>query len=218
MTQHYDVVIATPGSSFKPEYVTSLVKTTRALNELGISYHLLNKTSSFVPSARELTATDTYSHNWDTIEIGSGTFTYNKIFWIDSDIEWEPRDFIQIYESPLDVISGLYGTTPYGIVAAHVCDENGNPRKIDKTHFYLDIDPVEVGGVGFGFVAMKQGVFENIPRPWFQIRQVQWPELPFTVNMGEDYSWCENARLSGYRIWVDPAVKVKHHKETVFVL
>jgi GT2 family glycosyltransferase len=36
--------------------------------------------------------------------------------------------------------------------------------------------------------------------------------------MGEDYSWCENARLSGYRIWVDPAVKVKHHKETVFVL
>jgi hypothetical protein len=103
-------------------------------------------------------------------------------------------------------------------VAAHVFDENGNPRKIDKTHFYLDIDPVEVGGVGFGFVAMKQGVFENIPRPWFQIRQVQWPELPFTVNMGEDYSWCENARLSGYRIWVDPAVKVKHHKETVFVL
>jgi hypothetical protein len=68
--RHYDVLIATPGPSMKPEYVMSLLKTTEALNARGISYHFLNKYSSFVPSARELTATDSYSHNWMTNRIG----------------------------------------------------------------------------------------------------------------------------------------------------
>jgi hypothetical protein len=93
---HYDVLIATPGPSMKPEYVMSLMKTVEALSSRGISYHLLNKYSSFVPSARELTATDTYSHNWMTNRVGSGKFTYKKIFWIDSDIEWEPEDFLKV--------------------------------------------------------------------------------------------------------------------------
>jgi hypothetical protein len=65
---------------------------------------------------------------------------------------------------------------------------------------------------------MKEGVFENIPRPWFKIRHVKWDEVDFEVNMGEDYSWCENAKDQGYEIWVDPTVRVKHHKETIFCL
>ena len=85
-TPHYDVAIATPGHSMKAEYVKSLVLTCNALDKLGKSYIFLNKYSSFVPSARELTATDTYSHNWETRVIGSGAFSCRKIFWIDSDI------------------------------------------------------------------------------------------------------------------------------------
>ena len=218
MTEHYDVLIATPGTDMKQEYVSSLMKTTAVLNERGISYKFLSKYSSFVPSARELTATDTYSHNWNTNEVGSGQYTYKKIFWIDSDIEWEPDDFMNIYESSLDIISGLYATTVHGIVAANMLDEKGRPLKIDKTSFYMDTYPVEVGGVGFGFVAMKQGVFENMKRPWFKIHEVQWDDLDFAVNMGEDYSWCQSAREAGYKVWVDPLVRVKHHKETIFVL
>lgn len=215
---HYDVLIATPGTDMKQEYVMSLIKTTEVLNQRGITYKFLSKYSSFVPSARELTATDTYTHNWNTNEVGSGQYTYNKIFWIDSDIEWEPDDFMNIYESSLDIISGLYATTAHGIVAVNMPDEKGRPRKIDNTFFFLDTYPVEVGGVGFGFVAMKQGVFESIPRPWFKIHEVQWDDLDFAVNMGEDYSWCQSAKNAGYKVWVDPLVRVKHHKETIFVL
>jgi hypothetical protein len=77
--------------------------------------------------------------------------------------------------------------------------------------------PVEVGGVGFGFLAVKQGVFEKMERPWFLINRVKWsPEKEIRVNVGEDYSWCANASRSGFKIFVDPLVKVKHHKETVF--
>lgn len=216
--QNYDVLIATPGSSFKPEYVASIVKTTTALNALDITYHFLNKYSSFVPSARELTATDTYSHNWKTNQIGSGKYLYKKIIWIDSDIEWEPEDFLKIYNSELEIVSGLYQTSPGGIVAVNMPDSKGRPTKIDKVQFLLHWEPVEVGGVGFGFVGMKSGVFESMKRPWFKIREVVWDDIEFPVNMGEDYSWCEGAKEAGFKIWVDPEVKVKHHKETIYVV
>ena len=215
---HFDVLIATPGENMVSAYVQALVDTTRVLNEKGISYQLLTKSGSFVPSTRELTATDTFSHNWETREIASGKYTYNKIIWIDSDIEWTPEDFLKLYYSDLDIISGLYQTNPNGTVAVNLTDSLGRPTLVNKVHFLLWDVPVEVGGVGFGFVAMKSGVFEKMNRPWFKIREVQWDDVDFKVNMGEDYSWCEGAKEAGFKIWVDPLVKLKHHKEIIYVV
>lgn len=214
---HYDVVIATPGRMFHAEYVSSLVKTTARLNELGISYTFLNKYSSFVPTARELTASDTWTHDYSSQKIARGQFTYNKIFWIDSDIEWTAEDFVQLYNSDHDIISGLYVLDPAGTVAANYPSDRGVPTRVNKIEFLLHDEPVEVGGVGFGFVCVKTGVFEKIERPWFLIGKVQWSqESEMRVNVGEDYSWCGRAQLAGYRIMVDPTVKLRHHKETVY--
>lgn len=215
---HYSVVIATPGHSMKAEYVESLLETCQWLSSNQYTYKLLNKYSSFVPSARELTATDTYSHDWGTREVGAGKFTYDKIFWIDSDIQWTVEDFIKIFTSPLEIVSGLYQTSPDGIVAVNFPDDQGRPTKVNKIEFLLHDEPVKVGGVGFGFVAMKQGVFEKMERPWFLINRVKWDEVDFHTNVGEDYSWCASAQRAGFDIWVDPQVKVLHHKETVYVV
>jgi hypothetical protein len=218
MKSHYNVVIATPGHSMKAEYVRSLVETCQWLSEEGYTYKLLNKYSSFVPSARELTATDTYVHNWQTRQVGSGEFTYDKIFWIDSDIEWAIEAFSRLFESDLDIVSGLYQTSPNGTVAVNFPDNEGRPTKVNKVEFLLHDEPVKVGGVGFGFVAMKHGVFETMERPWFLIRRIKWDDVDFYTNVGEDYSWCANAQKAGFDIWVDPQVKVLHHKETVYVV
>lgn len=216
--KHYDVLIATPGSSFEPEYVSSLMRTTVELNKLGISYHFLNKYSSFVPSARELTALDEYGQNYKTNMIGSGKYTYKKIFWIDSDIEWTPEDFLELYNSELDIISGMYATSPNRTIAANILDDKGRPNLVNSAHFLLDEDPVEVGGVGFGFVAVKAGVFESMKRPWFKIHEIQWDDIDYPVNMGEDYSWCQSAREAGFKIYLHPLIKLKHHKGGVYLL
>ena len=214
-----DVLIATPGRTLHAEYVTSLVKTLRALGECGISYTLLNKYSSFVPTARELTLTDTWQHDYSSNVPARGAYEYKKIFWIDSDIEWEPADFLKLYDSELDVVSGLYVLDTAGTVAANFPNDRGVPTRTNKVEFMLHDQPVEVGGVGFGFLCVKHGVFESIPRPWFLIGRVQWsPESEMKVNVGEDYSWCARAQQAGYKVWVDPTVKVKHHKETVYEL
>jgi hypothetical protein len=213
---HYDVLIATPGDSLEPAYVESLVQTTEWLNSKGLTYKWLNKSSSFVPSARELTATNTYVHDYETKEIGSGEFTYGVIFWIDSDISWDVEDFVRIYESDKEVISGLYQTHPNGTVAVAFDNGEGLPRKVNESEFILWDEPVEAWGVGFGFVAMKSGVFEKVTRPWFEIQKIRWPEHEFDTNVGEDYSWCMKARKAGLLVWVDPTVKVLHHKSTIY--
>lgn len=215
MTEHYDVLIATPGELMHAEYVSSLVKTMSAFPELRFKF--LNKQSSFVATARELTASDTDNFDYESTQIGGGKFTYNKIFWIDSDIEWTPEDFKKLYDSELDIVSGLYALDNNGRVAVHYPNEHGVPTRVSALEFTFYDEPVEVGGVGFGFLAVKCGVFESIPKPWFIIGHVQWtPEKPMKVNVGEDYSWCGLAQRAGYKIWVDPLVRVKHHKETVF--
>lgn len=214
---HYNVVIATPGRMFHAEYVSSLVKTTEKLNELEITYTFLNRYSSFVPTARELTAIDSWQHDYSTNKIANGRFTYDAIFWIDSDIEWSPDQFLRLYESELDIVSGLYTLDPAGTVAVNFPNGRGVPTRVNKVEFLLHEQPIEVGGVGFGFVRMKSGVFENIPRPWFLIGKLQWSEdSEMRVNVGEDYSWCGQAQRAGYKIMVDPTVKVRHHKETVY--
>lgn len=213
---HFDVLIATPGKTLHAEYVESLLETTKWLSEKGLTYKFLNKQSSFIPSGRELTATNTYSHNWETREVGSGEFTYGKIFWIDSDIEWTVEAFVQIYESDLDIVGGLYQTHPNETVAVAFTGLDGLPTKVRALDFFMQDEPVEVFGVGFGFVAMKQGVFEKCDRPWFKIEHIRWPDMEFDTNVGEDYSWCMNARRNGFKVMVDPTVKVRHHKETVY--
>jgi hypothetical protein len=213
---HYHVVIATPGRQFHAGYVDSLVETTRWLSSEGLDYKLLNTYSSFVASARELTATNSALNNWVTNEIGGGEFTYDKVFWIDSDISWDVEDFVRIYRSELEIVSGLYQTDTFGTVAVNFPDNEGRPTRVNKVEFIMFDEPVEVGGVGFGFVAMKQGVFEKLPRPWFAIKKIKWPEHDFLTNVGEDYSWCYSATQNGFHIWVDPMVKVRHHKETVY--
>lgn len=218
MTTRTDILIATPGHSAKMEYVKSLVKTCAFLDERGIKYQFISRYSSFVPTARELTALDMSQHYYGADAQVANGIEYKKIFWIDSDIEWEPEDFLKLYESELEIVSGLYQLDEIGTVAVNYPNDNGVPTRVNKLEFFLHDAPVEVGGVGFGFLAVKQGVFEKITRPWFLINRVQWSTLnpDLKVNVGEDYSWCANASRAGFKIFVDPDVKVKHHKQTVF--
>lgn len=214
---HYDVLIATPGKMFHGEYVSSLVNTLRWLGEQGLTYKFLTMASSFIPSGRELTALDLEGkNNWETREVGAGQYTYGKIFWIDSDVDWTVSDFEKIYRSDLDIVSGVYVTSPDGIIAANKYDPKGRPNVMRETDLFLETEPVEVGGVGFGFVAMKQGVFEACDRPWFKIKGVKWDDFDFFCNVGEDYSWCMNAQKNGFKVMIDPSVKVGHHKEIIY--
>jgi len=218
MTPHYNVVIATPGHSMHKEYVKSLMGTTTYLNSLGLSYHFVNQYSSFVPSARENTATDSYGADWEAVGFGAGKFTYDRIVWIDSDISWTVEALQTLLDSDLDIVSGMVAVDRTGRISAMRLNPAGNPVSLNSRDFIVEGEPLEVDGVGFGFLAVKAGVFEKMERPWFRTRQIGIETASFKVDLGEDYSWCVGAKEAGFSIWLHPLVRVEHMKEMVLTV
>ena len=77
-------------------------------------------------------------------------------------------------------------------------------------------DPLKVQSIGFGFVAMKSGVFEKLERPWFKhyLQSIEKDDgTTIEDSIGEDISWCINAYKAGVDIYFDPDVLVKHIKK-----
>ena len=207
--KHYNVVIATPGFSMDAEYVKALMATCERLVDEGISFTFLSEYSSFVPHAREATAMGGRELRYDKKQIAGGRFTYDKIFWIDSDIVWTPEDFLKLYFADLDVVSGLYllddeKSVPVQVVNGFVRLEKANVKFLEKTF--------QAGAVGFGFVCIKSGVFESMPRPWFKLARLNRGDERPELMVGEDFSWCYSAIENGFKIWVDATVQVTHRK------
>jgi hypothetical protein len=210
---HFNVVIATPGNSFTPGYMRSILRTTVALAQEGLSWNFVNSGGSLVSMARELTIGGHDTSNPAMTQPWSGEFTYDKVFWIDSDIEWMPIDFFKLYNSEKDIISGCYLMED-----RHVPIYN-QPRggMMPEEMLLQQKEPFKIAGAGFGFLAVKYGVFEKMPRPWFG--PVPIPntdetrdENPEFILMGEDLSWCTKAINCGFDVWVDPLVRVVHQK------
>lgn len=210
---HANVLIATPGHSMMGGYVRSLLLTTERLRSEGLTWSWLNGYSSHVGDAREVTLANSRHNNVAETRPVYGQLSYDKIMWIDSDIAWTPDDFMRLYESPYAVVSGAYMLAS-GEVTAY-------PERLGAGFSTAQVlamtEPVRVHSVGFGFVAVKQGIFEQLSRPWFQSVPVTMTdsetgeEWTFPL-MGEDMSWCERVGRLGYDIWLDPNVRVTHHK------
>lgn len=214
MKPHFNVVFATPGRGMIPGYVRSLLKTVYILDKEGISWNFLTEYSSLVGHAREMTIGGTSYNDLNNRNPASGSFTYDKIMWIDSDIAWEPIDFFRLYESDKDIISGCYQIEDNTITAYREPLGLAIPAKeIVKTK-----NPFKVYAVGFGFLCVKNGVFENMPRPWFgqeavlvKNSETGEEKMKFPL-MGEDLSWCVKAQKMGLDVWIDPSVRVRHQK------
>lgn len=213
---HYDVLIATPGAMMEAQYVKSLVETLAECDKRGISYKWLNGYSSLVHHARELTASGTEgkSLNPNQKSPGGDENTYNQIFWIDSDISWTPEQFFKIYDSEHDVTSGCYLLSDGYTTTVHAW---GTPGGIPAHEIVNMKDTIKVQSVGFGFVAMKSGVFEKIQRPWFNHEYVKVGQNADGTDVidavGEDISWCIKAYRAGIDIYFDPSVLVTHMKK-----
>lgn len=211
MKPHYNVVIATPGPDFEKEYVTSLVDTIEHLHSKGITYKFVNHYSSIITFAREATISDNPKLDiTERIPFGD-KFTYDKIISIDSDMSWSVEDFMKIYESDKDIVSGLCANAE-GLAVFTPLDIS-----LPAQDFINETEVFEIFAAGFAFMAIKQGVFESIERPWFElvyVRAYSGPNNEKTlIPFGEDYSWCQKAKQAGYKIYIDPAAKIGHIKK-----
>lgn len=209
--EHYNVIIATPGRNMENEYVVSLVDTLQHLTKNNISYKFVNKYSPTVSAAREGTIMNDYFLDIFNNKPLRGNATYDKIIWIDSDIAWTPEDFMKLYNSDKEIISGVY-VSDRGVPMFSM----NNEPSINTADAMKRKEVFEISHAGFGFIAIKSGVFENLSRPWFETvfsKVTNDDGEERLVPFGEDYSFCEKATKAGFKIYLDPTVKLVHNKK-----
>ena len=183
MSEHYDVVIATPGETFDQHYVWSIVYTTEHLTRSGISWIWLNDYSSNVNEVRQRLV-------GQTLEL-----SYNKLFWIDSDIYWTIDDFMKLYLSPHEIVSGCYITTSGKVSATGFDDKLLKPEELKNRN-----DLIEIESAGLGFMCLQHGVIESLYNAFSSVGEI----------LNEDIAFCLRAKNElNLPIWLDTSVKLE---------
>ncbi|MDA9302749.1 hypothetical protein N9578_01520 [bacterium] len=135
----------------------------------------------------------------------------SHILWLDSDMTFPASILDNLLSSKKDIIACNYSTRvkPYRPVA-FTSTVDMDERLEEKN----GIHPVVA--VGFGCMLIKRSVFENMDLPYFS---VEWNK-DYTSLTGEDLYFCNKARSSGFKIYIDCDMsnKISHIGSTAFTL
>ncbi len=138
----------------------------------------------------------------------------DKLFWIDSDMTWEPGDFLRL----------LALSTVKGVVCATY------PRKIDgPIQFQIDMDLnaieqdeaglLSVRGAGLGFAIVDRAICEELAstKPLVSdglngrtMREVFRVDTIDGRRRTEDMAFFSDIRELGHKVWLDPAINLGH--------
>jgi len=129
---------------------------------------------------------------------------YTHLFYIDSDLGWEPESFAGIVTSPHPVSAGVY------------------PQRRDEERFVFRSmgDPVDgwipCDRMGAGFLCIKRDMLETLAEEAdkYIYRDREIPNL-FEIHkkgsfVGEDISFCKNYTKRHGPIWVWPNIDFNH--------
>jgi len=157
-----------------------------------------------------------------------GKVKYDYLLWLDSDMIFTVDDFKKLFKHKEDIISGIYNFEGGKGLTCGKWDidffkANGYmPYFTEETIIKEPKDDrglVTVDYTGFGFLLVKYGVFERMEYPWF------FPEWTEVINdksvkirdfSMEDVAWSNKARELGFKIYVDPKVKLGHEKLCIY--
>jgi len=149
-----------------------------------------------------------------------GKIDYDYLIWVDSDIIFTPQQFQRLLSHDKDIVSGVYMMNDGRSLAAvkdwdeEYFKKNGHFQFLGLTDIEGKEELIEVSYTGMGFMLVKKGVFESMTYPWFKpIEKRIGNMVDFTM---EDVAFCLRAKEKGYKILIDPEVRVEHEKKIVF--
>ncbi len=137
-----------------------------------------------------------------------------RLFWIDSDMVWEPEQFMRLLalSQHRDVLCAAY------------------PAKQDRPTFYVNWDErggltpddyglIEIKGIGLGFTVMNRSVVEelahNAPKIVDAVSEREIASV-FRVDdvdgkrRGEDMAFFADIRDLGHKVFLDPSIDLGH--------
>jgi hypothetical protein len=190
----------------------SYIKWSNTCRQLGIDWTMETMTNESLISRARNTLTAKFLHNKES----------THLMFIDADIGWEPWHLLVMLNAQKDVIGGLY---PMKSLPVKWCvngfegaEEDGPLQEVSKT--------------GTGFLLIKRDVFEKLDahpatRPFMNDIGLPAELNPYMKTYfdtavrenryySEDWTFCENWRDLGGKVWVDKRVLLKHTGTYVF--
>jgi hypothetical protein len=191
----------------------SYIKWSNTCRQLGIDWTMETMTNESLISRARNTLTAKFLNNKES----------THLMFIDADIGWEPWHLLVMLNRDVDVIGGLY---PMKSLPVKWC-VNGFDGAEEGTDGLQ-----EVSKTGTGFMLIKRHVFEKLDAHPATKPFINDIGLPVELNpymktyfdtavrenryYSEDWTFCENWRDLGGRVWVDKRVLLKHTGTYVF--
>jgi hypothetical protein len=217
--QNKTIILCLPGRNYSGDFLCSFTELVIQLQALGAKTLISQKYSSMVNAARCMVAgadlmRGEYQKPFNGLE-------YDYMMWIDSDVQFATQQFLDLYNMDVDIASGWYAQPgdPNGNFYTPVVEKMKNDFFLGNGHFQFlrvkDFEykqtPFKADYTGFGWILIKQGVFEKLKYPWFMPRLMKINDSISEVT-SEDVAFCIDARQAGFDIWVHPKVRVGHEK------
>ena len=191
----------------------SYIKWANVCRQLGIDWTMETMTNESLISRARNTLTAKFLHNKDS----------THLMFIDADIGWEPWHLLVMLNRDVDVIGGLY---PMKSLPVKWCVNGFDGAEEGPDGLQ------EVSKTGTGFLLIKRGVFEKLDAHPATKPFMNDIGLPVELNpymktyfdtavrenryYSEDWTFCENWRDLGGKVWVDKRVLLKHTGTYVF--
>lgn len=141
----------------------------------------------------------------------------NYLFWIDSDIVWNPEDFIRILRlsKELGIACAAYPLKREPLTTViNFADESPEPNALGC---------IEITGTGLGFTCIRRDIIEAFVATKSKMYHpgndcMLWDAFRFDVvdaggrrhTRGEDGAFFADLRALGNRIWLDPSISLGH--------
>lgn len=152
---------------------------------------------------------------------------HEYLFFLDSDIGFNPEDVIKLLSHQVDIVSGAY---PMKTIPIRYCIDIQQPEERFG-------DLIKITGNGMGFVLIHRNVFLNMSRHFSELKYIpptndsNYPPTEAELNnsyhyfaehkennsfMSEDKSFFHRARMLGYDVWLDTSIKLQHIGSHIF--
>jgi len=216
------IVICTPGSSFSHTWVNCLLNLWLWCYQNGYTPRLSQATSNNTYYVRQKCLGADVMRGKDQKPF-DGKLDYDYILWIDSDSIFAPQQLDKLLKHNVDIVAGLQAFEGgQGFTCGNLNEDYFKKKGIMPYHTQETIDRakpnkkglIEVDYTGFGFLLVKKGVYEKLEYPW---HRPEWWKIDKCVDFSmEDVGWSMNVRKKGYKIYVDPTIRVGHEKKTIY--
>ena len=145
----------------------------------------------------------------------SATFLKTKhthLMWLDADIEFAPDDVAKVWNLNADIGVGVYPMKKRDACWYAAWKDGALIKNLDQFK-----GPIEVDYAGTGFMLIRRDVIEALTKlhgtyegPDGPVPAIYKTPIHNGILESEDYHFCRIAREAGFKVVMDPSVKLVH--------